>query len=124
MSDKIVKLKDGGGYLYPISVLNGIDTSNLIYSSTGKGSNLNSGINISYTATQDCIFTLSYQARLGCNLQFIIDSVAFMEGTQPADVATTRVVNFPLKKNQVLNIKSSNYYASYYYAKVFGIKQY
>ena len=114
-----------GGYLYPISVLNGIDTSNLIYSSTGTGSsNTNKGINISYTATQDCIFTLSYQARLGCNLQFIIDSVAFMEGTQPADVATTRVVNFPLKKNQVLNIKSSNSYASYYYAKVFGIKQY
>ena len=48
MANKKVTLKDGNDILYPQSVLNGIDTTNLIAS----GVNVQSGS--VYTATQDC----------------------------------------------------------------------
>ena len=52
MANQVVKLKSGNDYLYPQSVLNGIDTNNVL------GSNLTS-----YTATQDCwlICVFDYQ---------------------------------------------------------------
>lgn len=54
MANKKVTLKDGNDILYPQSVLNGVDTTNLIAS----GVDVKSGS--VYTATQDCyIITLA-----------------------------------------------------------------
>lgn len=51
MANQIIKLKSGDNYLYPQGVLNGIDVSNKISSTSSGGTAVSS---ISYTATQDC----------------------------------------------------------------------
>lgn len=105
MSDKIVKLKDGGGYLYPISTLIGIDSSNLIAQIAGTTSG--------YTATQDCFATYT--------TNYIADTAIYIDGVQIEIAGNQQNIRklVMLKKGQTLtndgNIKS---------LWVWGIKQY
>lgn len=99
MANQKVQLKSNGNNLYPIGILNGIDTSNI----------LRSGSNQQWTCTQDGIL----KARVSAN-----SSHVYIDGVQVSYASNSYHVGefiYPIKKGQI--IKCVDVYT------VYGIKQ-
>lgn len=112
MADKIVKLKDGNDYLYPYSVLNGVDTSNLIYS------NMSTKQTINYTATEDCHVFATIQSS---GAEVYIDSVKLGLYAATSDgAAITNLFHTPLKKGQNIIIQGGG---GSWGTTIYGIKR-
>lgn len=102
-----------GGYLYPISVLNGIDTTNVIASSFGTSP-------ITYIATKNC-----YAVIYNDSSHQIYASIDNTIITRNYDDATPTQVLIPLVAGQLLTItclgQTGSYNCGY---TIYGVKQY
>ena len=92
MVNKKIQLQDDGTSLFPLAMLNGIDTSNVIESVINRTYSDYHNI----TINQDCYVCITNDG-YGHNVK--IDGIIFEE-----DSDTSTIV--PLKKGQVLSIKS------------------
>lgn len=92
MANKKVTLKDGNDILYPQSVLNGIDTSNLLATTTITTSN-------GYMASEDCYANTTSSMKT----QLLINNIVRIIAPSPSRMLVL------LKKGQVITtIADSN----------------